>query len=264
MIFPNTAAPAGNITGYFNSETVSLAPASPTSWFASRLAYLTETFPDDKIIVATFMVRISHAASPDQLGTSSEQVIGLTSSLPAGFGAATDLNALSGLSCTYWNDPGLFYRNGTLYLTAECVGQGTIHVFAAAARDDVSQLVWADRGALTTPADAAALGDAELNQADIEQAADGALLLTVTPSHVALGQTLSTHEGCRSLVLDSLDPPVLHRDCGALAVRAAVTASDLTSTGSCGYDAHASGVGLLLARRPESGAPGTLVRSGVP
>jgi hypothetical protein len=264
VIFPSTAAPPGNVTGYFNSETVSLAPASATSWFASRLAYLTETSPEDKTVLATFMVRISHAASPDQLGTSREQVIGLTSSLPASFGAATDLNTLSGLSCTYWNDPGLFFQGGTLYLTAECVGQGTIHVFTAPAGDDVLQLVWTDRGALTTPADAAALGDVELNQADIEQAADGTLLLTVTPSHVVPGQTLSTHEGCRSLVIDSLAPPALHRDCGALTVRAAVTASDLASTGSCGYDARASGAGLVLARRPEAGAPGLLVRTGVP
>ena len=263
--FPNTPAPAGGtVTGFFNSETISLAPASATSWFASRLAYLVETSPEDKILLSTFMVRISHVASPDQFGASKEQVIGLTSSLPAGFGAATDLNTLSGLSCDYWNDPGLFYRGDTLYLTAECVGQATIHVFAAAATDDVTQLVWSDRGALTTPADAAALGDAELNQADLEEAADGTLLVTVTPSHVEPGKTLSTHEGCRALALDSLDPPVLHRDCGQLAVRAQVTASDLPSTGSCGYDAHTTGLGLVLARRPSGGAPGTLVRSRVP
>jgi hypothetical protein len=231
---------------------------------ASRLAYLVETFPEDKTLLSTFMVRISHVTAPDQLGTAKEQVIGLTSSLPASFGATTDLNTLSGLSCTYWNDPGLFYRSGMLYLTAECVGQGTIHVFAAIATDDVAQLVWTDRGALTTPADAAALGDAELNQADLEEAADGTLLLTVTPSHVVPAQTLSTHEGCRSLVVDSIDPPALHRDCGQLAVRAAVTASDLASTGSCGYDAHTTGVGLVLARRPAGAAPGLLVRSGVP
>jgi hypothetical protein len=262
--FPATAAPAGgNVTGFFNSETISLAPVSATSWFASRLAYLSETSPEQKLVVSTFMVRISHATAPDQLGRSPEQVIGLTSSLPAGFGATTDLNTLSGLSCTYWNDPGLFYHSGTLYLTAECVGQGTIHVFAATATDDVTKLVWTDRGALTTPADAAALGDTELNQADLEEAADGTLLLTVTPSHVVPGQTLSAHEGCRSLVIDSLDPPRLHRDCGQLAVRAQVTASDVPSTGSCGYDAHA-GVGLVLARRPDGSRPGLLVRSRVP
>lgn len=263
VAFPNTAAPAGNVTGFFNSETIGLAPASATSWYASRLAYLVETAPNDGIIVPTFMVRISHVTSPDQLGTAPEQVIGLTSSLPAGFGGATDLNTLSGLSCTYWNDPGLFYRKGTLYLTAECVGQGTIHVFAAAANEDVTKLVWTDRGALTTPADATELGDAELNQADLDEAADGTLLLTVTPSHVVPGQTLTTHEGCRTLVVDSLDTPALHRECGQLTVRAKVTASDTPSTGSCGYDAHAAG-GLILARRPDGTAPGALVRSQVP
>lgn len=265
VLFPNTPAPANsNITGYFNSETVGLAPASATSWYASRLAYLTETFPDDKLVLSTFMVRISHASAPDKFGTSQEQVIGLTSSLPASFGAATDLNTLSGLQCQYWNDPGLFYRNGTLYLTAECVGLGTIHVFAATAADDVSKLVWTDRGALTTPADAAALGDVELDQADLEEAADGTLLLTVTPSHLVPGETLASHAGCRTLVVDSLDTPAVHRECGAPAVRASVTASDLSSTGSCGYDAHTTGVGLVLARRGDGLAPGLLVRSRVP
>ena len=144
------------------------------------------------------------------------------------------------------------------------MGQGTIHVFAATATDDVSKLVWTDRGALITPADATALGDAELNQADLEEAADGTLLLTVTPSHLAPGETLATHAGCRTLAVDSLDTPALHRACGALAVRASVTASDLPSTGSCGYDAHTTGVGLVLVRRPDGIAPGLLVRSLVP
>jgi hypothetical protein len=265
IVFPATPAPASTgVTGFFNSETISLAPASATSWYASRLAYLSETFPDDKLVVSTFMVRISHAASPAALGGSTEQVIGLSSALPAGYGAATDLNALSGLSCAYWNDPSLFYRNGTLYLTAECVGQGTIHVFTAPAVEDVSRLVWADRGALTTPQDARALGDDELDQADLEQAADGTLLVTVTPSHVVPGQTLATHAGCRTLRVASLDPPVLERACGVPTVVASVTASDTASTGSCGYDAHTTGVGLVLARRPNGAQPGVLVRSQVP
>lgn len=263
VLWPNTPAPMNaGVMGYFNSEVVSLAPVSSTTWFASRMAYLHETSPEDKILISTFMVRISHATVPDQLYAAQEQVIGLTSFLPAGYGAATDLNALSGLACTYWNDPGLFYRSGTLYLTAECVGQGTIHLFGATATDDVTQLVWTDRGALTTPADASELGDDELDQADLEEADDGTLLLTVTPSHA--GTPLATHEGCRTLSLDQLDPPILHRDCGALVPRASVTATDLASTGSCGYDRHAIGVGLVLARRPEAGQPGTLVKSGAP
>jgi hypothetical protein len=262
--FPNTNLPAGNITGYFNSETVALAAESATSWFASRLAYGVEVTPDAGILVTTFMTRISHASSPATLGSSPEQVIGMTSDLPASFGEATDLNKLSGLDCAYWNDPGLFYKDGMLYLTAECVGQGTIHVFSAVANDDVSQLVWTDRGALTTPADATELGDDELDQADLEVAANGTIQLIVTPSHVEAGATLATHEGCRALVVDSLDSPALHRECGKLAVTSAVTASDLSSTGSCGYDASASGLGIVLARRPEGNNPGTLVKSLAP
>ena len=93
--------------------------------------------------------------------------------------------------------------------------------------------------------------------------ADGTRLLTVTPGHVVPGQPLTTHGGFRTLVVDSLDAPALHGACGKLAVRASATASDLSSTGSCGYDAHAAG-GLILARRRENGAPGSPVRTGVP
>ncbi|MEO7732967.1 MAG: hypothetical protein ABIY55_18530, partial [Kofleriaceae bacterium] len=121
------------------------------------------------------------------------------------------------------------------------------------------------KGALTTAADAAALGDAELNQADLAVAADGTLLLTVTPSHLTPGQTLATHAGCRALVVDSLDPPALRRDtCGGPTVRASVIASDVASTGSCGYDATATGIGLVLARRGDGVTPGQLVRSAMP
>lgn len=270
-LFPNVGPmndPGGSgAVGYLNSETVSLAPAvinGVTTWFSSRLVYFTKAqSTGGGPIIGSFTVRIAHADTPEKLGAAKEQVLGLTSFLPAAYGGVADLNTIAGQACTYWNDPGLFFDQGKLHLVIECVGQSQIRLFTAVANDDVSLLEWKDRGALSDAATATELGDEELDQADLVRAKDGALLLLATPSHTNPG-TISSHAGCRAIEVESLDPPKLRRDCdGKLVVRASITASDLSSTGSCGYD-PASMTGIVLARRPEGGLAGSLVRSHLP
>lgn len=261
--------------GFFDSETPSLAPATKdasTTWYSVRLHYWVKPVAGFAPDVSTFTLHVAHASSVAELGAAPEQRFG-TAFTPAGL-LDVDLNSLSPslADCSFWNDPAVFFDGGTLYLAAECLvyqagkaidDKERVVLFASATPDELPTATWRYVGVLADHAIARELGDDELMQVDLAHTMDGKIVVMMTPSHsTATGQQV--HQGCRAIELASLDPPVMARRCGALVVRASVTAEDIPSgTGSCGYD-PTSTTGIVLARRPDSAEAGfTLVRTGV-
>lgn len=248
--------------GHMNQETVSLAPrATPegTVWYSARHQYFTAGGSTPQ--VASFVIRMAAASSPDRLAQADEAALGgaLT---PPYWKPNLNLAALSPdlAGCTFF-DPGLLFRDGALYMATQCAlytsrGEATerefIAVFATVPAGDVHGWRWRYLGKLTTRADAVALGGENLLQTDLAAGRDGALLAIISPSRPS-GGTLAAHMGCRVLAVASLDPPRLVRDAaGKPVVRASVTASDLMPQGpaACGYD-PASATGAVIVRRQQ-------------
>lgn len=249
--------------GYFNQETVALAPdPSGAVWYSARLHYFTVASGPQ---VASFQIRVAKASSPAALATTTEQSLGGALTAPQ-WDTDVNLAALSSdlAGCTF-NDPGVIVDGGSLYLAAECQlftagGEDAAHEFIALFATDPSGPVtgweWSYLGKLADRADAVELGGENLLQAELGRGQDGALLLVASPS--APASPLATHYGCSAVEIAGLSPPALvRRPSGQLAVRATATASDLAPAGpgSCTYE-PASSTGLVLVRRTL--APGVL------
>jgi hypothetical protein len=257
-------------SGHLNSEALSLARrATPTGshWYAARFVYFT---PDNgSPAVSSFTLRLSAAASPDQLGGAEEAVLGGALS-DAYWGVDLNLAALSGeLSGCSFYDAGLIYRGDKLYLAVQCARYDAsgelpddefIALFATVPDGAPREWTWTYLGKLASSADAAALVPQArmLQQAELALARDGRPLLIVSPSAPAdEGAVLTQHYGCYALEVATLEPPRLVRDAaGRPGVRAFATATDLAasegSPASCTYDA-ASETGIVLARRDQRG-----------
>ena len=119
---------------------------------------------------------------------------------------------------------------------------------------------WRHVGQLADHALATELGQDTILQPDLARAADGTLLFLVTPAHVdPNNQVGTTGVGCVAVELESIDPPVIRRDCAGRAVVRA--RADGEGIGACTYDA-ASSTGLTYTHHTGDGDDFTLHRSG--
>jgi hypothetical protein len=252
-----TTDPRTGASGFLNQETVSLtarSTATGTRWVAARMQYFRDTSPD----VRSFTVRIVEAASPPELASAPEQILG-GALLDAAWPRHVDLASLApDLSdCTFF-DAGVLFAEERLYMAVQCIvygGGGSsevgdpsrafIALFVTEAVGPATSWTWSYLGPLTTPADAAALGAELLMQSELAPTRDGSYVLIATPSRRS--SPLAAHDGCRAIGVAALDPPSIERVGAVPLVRATAMAS-LTGTGSCGYD-PSSTTGIVVARR---------------
>ncbi len=266
--------------GFAPSETVSLAAlagAGGTTWYAAHLRYFLETIAGYNPKYATsWTVRIGAAPSPDLLGDGAalakEVVIGV-STTAAVYAPSVRVDELAGLPiqyCAILNNPSLFARDGTLYLTVECLAfvgktpdfaHSTLQTLAATPSGDPQTWSWRHVGTLADHALAEQLGADTIQQPEVAEAEDGTLLLLLTPAHAdPTATTGAVPDGCAALELASMDPPALRRDCaGKAVVRGRLTG---TGVGSCAYDA-ASTTGVLATTLQASGPRFVLDASGM-
>lgn len=266
-------------TGYTDHEVINLLPfqsGGTTTWIGVRLEYF---LPDDGGFGArrsnSFRLRLGAAASPTALSSATEATLGgmvTTASL-----GAHNLALLSPgtRECMWWNEPALHQVGSTLYLVARCMAfDGTTPdlpaspfvVFATQPSGAPTAWSWRHVGALTTAADAQALGGAGLTQLDLMPDAAGRLLAVLTPDAFDGVAREFVHLNCSIIEVDSLEPPRLARSAtGALRLRARITASDQGEFGhgSCTYHPD-SILGVVMARRDIGvGLVTSLHRTGV-
>ena len=251
--------------GYSIHEVSTLAPFTlnnVTQWFALHLRYfLKQGDPIDLRKGDSFQHRLTQANTPTQLGNNPEAI--LTNPLTApGWGSDLELSTLSPelSKCSVFSEPSLHQVDDKLYFITEClvldVSSGTAvrvpseefnAVFVTDIGNDVTQFNWQYLGKITDSSVAAELGGIILTQVDMARGRDGKLLLIVTPA-TQIGDATSSHEGCRVLQIDSLNPPRLARNPdGSLIVRADIRSSDSDSSGLCTYDPD-SDTGVILVR----------------
>lgn len=274
---PEVLDPEGSgQTGIASSETVSLAVMASgplTTWYGAHLRYFLEPAGGYTPRYGTsWTVRVGAAASPEALGDptalAKEVVIGV-STTAAVYGASVLVDQMAGVPiqrCAMLNNPTLFVRGGTLYLVVECLAfvgteldlpNATMQLLATTPRGDPRTWAWRHVGVLADHGLAQELGSDTIRQPEVTEAADGTLLLVVTPARAdPLAPTGTTGEGCVAVELDSIDPPALRRDCaGDAIVRVRMTGDDM---GSCAHD-PASATGLV----PHSHQPWALFASGL-
>lgn len=226
--------------GRISSETASLASitnAGVTTWYGTHLRYFLRPITGYNPKYATsWHVRVGAAATPAGLGTAQaaqdEAVLGVTNT-HAAYGVDVRLDQLAGIpvaQCAMLNNPTLYAQGTTLYLIVEClafVGQTpdytntTTQVFATTPSGTPSTWTWRHAGELADDSIATELGNDTIRQPDVSRAADGSLVVLLTPAHIdANSPTGTTGDGCVALELDSIDPPRLARDCdGNLVIR---------------------------------------------
>jgi hypothetical protein len=249
--------------GHLNSETVSLAPATDGSrWYSARYEYFTPA--GDKPQLTSYTIRIATASAPGGLATAPEETLGGALTDDGWWGADQDLSrADPSLTGCGFLDAGLMFYGGQLNMAVECqlwtgdqedVADEFVAMFATTPTGPVSSWRWHFTGKLSTHADAVALGDQTLLQADLAIGAGGTPIAILSPS--SPGTVLADHDGCRALALDWGAHPALAHDpvTGRPVVLATFTASDEAPTGpgSCGYD-PASATGIVIARRTLTG-----------
>jgi hypothetical protein len=266
-------------TGIASSETVSLAvlgSGGATTWYGAHLRYfLRPTTGYDPKYATSWTVRIGAAPSPDLLGDpavlAKEVVVGVSTTATV-YGATVKVDQLAGLPiqrCAMLNNPTLFARGGTLYLVVECLAfvgpqldfaHSTMQVLATTPAGDPQTWSWRWVGTLADHSLAQELGNDTIQQPEVSEAADGTLLLVLTPAHAdATVQVGTVGDGCVALELASIDPPALRRDCAGHAVVRARLAG--TAMGSCAHDP--SSVTGLVPTRQQSGAQWMLYASGI-
>jgi hypothetical protein len=248
------------VRGWLNSEVVSLAPRTGGQWYSVRLRYFVA--PGIAPRLNSFMLHVATASSPELLSDAQESKLGGGLTV-AHWRPNTNLASLSAevAGCT-WNDPGIIFRDGNLYLAVQCtmfVGgveapdREFVAMFATQPTGDVRTWTWRYLGRLAGITEARELGGETLLQTDLALGQDGQLLAIFSPSRP--NTPLADHFGCRVVEVTSLDPPRLARDnAGRLRVRASITATDLLpgGPGACAYD-PTSASGVVIVRRVQSG-----------
>jgi len=268
-----TADPEGSgANGISSSETASLAAIASggsVAWYGAHLRYFLEPETGYHPKFATsWTVRIGAAASPAQLATASEAVLGV-SGTAAVYRPDVRLDQLAGVPlarCAMLNNPTLFAKDGTLYLIVECLAfvgttldfaQSTIQVFATVPGGPPSTWRWRHAGVLADHGLARELGDETIQQPDVSLAADGRPIVIVTPAHADAALAIGdVGDGCVALELLSIDPPALARDCsGLVVVRARIGGSPV---GACTHDPR-SATGIVATA---GGGPWMIRASG--
>ena len=257
--------------GYSGHEVSTITPftaGASDQWFGLHLRYF---YPLGENVAQrrgdSYHFRLASATTANALGDNAEAVLGgpLTAN---GWNANLNLSSLDPelADCLVWTEPSLFQDKSTLYLMAQCLkldvsleripAEEFIGLFKTAASGAIDSFTWQWVGKVTTAANAQELGGEVLTQADFAYGRDGHMLLIVTPKDL---DPQPRHKGCMVLELDSLEPPVLHRQSnGDLTVRAAISSSDsansgitppttIPGNGLCAYDPD-SNTGVLFVR----------------
>jgi hypothetical protein len=262
-------------SGISSSETPSLA-AMPSggsvTWYGAHLRYFLEPRTGYHPRYATsWTVRIGAAASPEELATTEEAVLGVSGTSPV-YRPDARLDELAGVpltSCAMLNNPTLFARDGTLYLIVECLAfvgttldfaRSTTRVFATAPAGAPTTWRWRHAGVLADQVLARELGQDTIQQPDLSLAADGRPVAIVTPAHAdATVEVGTVGDGCVALELQSIDPPALARDCaGKVVVRARVAG---TGVGACTHDPR-SATGIVATTQTAGGGNWMIRSSG--
>ncbi len=271
-LWPSVAAVNATNTsqqGYMESEVSNLLPVSENgtvTWYGARLTYLIYNQNGAATLAGnSFQIKIAKAASPEELS-------GAPSCILTSAGTATAWPASKNLSTLnsdlydvgQWNEPALYYENGTLYLALVAfvyqpggepnMSRHAVHIFATTTTGDPATWQWSYKGKLCSATEAAELGAQRLTQIDMAKGTDGKLLLVATPDDYNTTEKDYDHKGCKVLEIKSLDNPALERDTnGKLKVRAVITASDANDLGSAAstYD-PASSTGLIFTRRTKN------------
>jgi hypothetical protein len=279
VLWPDVAAadPEGSgENGRLSSETASLVTmtvAGATTWYGAHLRYFLRPMTGYNPKYGTsWHVRIGAAATPAALANATETVLGVTNT-HAAYAPNVRLDQLAGLPvqhCAILNNPTLFVQGTTLYLIVECLAfvgpipdyaNTTTQVFATSPVGAPTSWTWRYAGKLGDAQLAADLGNDTIRQPDVSLAGDGTPIALITPAHVdAASPTGTVGDGCVALELDSIDPPVLARDCsGNPIVRARITGAGV---GACTHD-PASLSGIIATSQGAAGGDWALRASGV-
>jgi hypothetical protein len=271
-----TADPEGSGGfGISSSETASLAAIASggvVTWYGAHLRYFLEPQTGYHPRYGTsWTVRIGAAASPAELATASEAVLGVSGTASA-YRPDVRLDQLAGVPlqhCAMLNNPTLFAKDGTLYLIVECLAfvgttldfaQSTTRVFATAPAGPPSTWTWRHAGVLADHGLARELGGDTIQQPDVSLAADGRPIAIVTPAHADAAVAVGTvGDGCVALELGSIDPPALARNCsGGVVVRARIQGSGV---GACTHDPR-SATGIVATSQGAGGGTFMIRASG--
>lgn len=273
---PAVADPEGSgEMGITSAETVSLAAMSgggTTTWYAAYLHYFLRPQNGYHPKYATgWTVRIATAATPAQLPAGAQTTLGV-SQTAAVYASAARLDQLAGISlaeCAMLNNPTLFAQNGQLYLIVEClpfvagaidVTTTTVQVYKTTPSGAPSTWTWRYAGKLADHALAQQLGADTIQQPDVSLAADGKVVLVITPAHKdASVQVGTVPDGCAVVELASIDPPMLAKDC---ADRAVVRARITGRVGACTHD-RAAVTGVVTTSEDAAGGGWRLRATGV-
>jgi hypothetical protein len=254
------------VEGLLEQEAATLCPAlldGKPVWFAARLNYF---MPHEGGAaarrVSSFHLTVFRTDSLEELSRAQGVRLG-GNLIDAAWGAAVlvppDLRGRP----FFWNEPSLFFRDGTLYLAAVAfayrgsepdMARNGVYVYSVQPRADPASWQWEYRGKLAGAGDAAELGGQRLSQVELTDGRDGRLLLLASPDDWVSSRQDYNHKGCVVLEVASLSPPALGRGPdGRLRVVARVFASDAGPLGSAAASyAAASATGLLFTRRDKS------------
>lgn len=266
-----TATPISNPVmpsqaGYLDYEVVNLLPATingKETWFGVTLNYFVpeeggmSMRPSD-----SFHIRVYQADSPADLANVPYAALagGATAAAwnPSQSLIPDDMSAADKRTF-FWNEPSLYYENGTLYLVMvafnlknrEDISRDSVYVFATKPDGQPSSWQWEYKGELVGNTEAKTLGATRLTQVDVVRGKEGDLLLIASPDDWNYDIGDYNHKGCVIMEIVSLDKPAVKKDdAGNLLLRAKIMDSQANELGSaaCSYDSN-SATGILFTRR---------------
>lgn len=269
-----TATPISNPvtpsqTGYLDYEVVNLLPAvinGQTTWFGVTLNYFVpEQGGMAKRPSDSFHIRVYQADSLTDLTNAPYAVLAGGATNPAWNPSQSlipeDMSPLDKRTF-FWNEPSLYYENGTLYLimvafnlkNREDISRDAVYVFATKPEGLPSSWQWEYKGELLGNMEAKMLGATRLTQVDIVRGKQGDLLLIASPDDWNNEFGDYNHKGCVVLEIVSLDKPAVKKDdSGNLLLHAKIMDSQANELGSaaCSYDPN-SATGILFTRRSKT------------
>lgn len=159
----------------------------------------------------------------------------------------------------FWNEPSLYYEDGTLYLVMVSfhlknrsdISRDSVEVFATRPEGAPSSWHWEYKGKLAGKNEASFLQATRLTQIDISRGMQGKLLLIASPDDWNEAAGDYNHKGCVALEIASLEKPSLKKNVdGRLVLHARIWDSRANELGSaaCSY-VPGSVTGILFTRR---------------
>lgn len=266
-----TSTPMANPTkpsqlGYLDYEVVNLLPATSNGqsvWYGVTLNYFV---PEEGGMAArptdSFHIRVYRADNPTEIASAPHTVLaGGATAKEWGFDQALipDNVGVLDRKSFFWNEPSLYFENGTLYLAMVSfhlrnrsdITRDSVHVFATHPDGLPSSWKWEYKGKLAGHDEAKILNSERLTQIDIAKDKNGKLLLIASPDDWNKQSGDYNHKGCVALEIESLENPGLKKDTlGNLMVRAEVKDSMANELGSAACSYHPkSSTGILFTRR---------------